>query len=147
MYIIPHCRIRWSKDGRTPRTSRRYWNWAIRPSFRVTAANPYRLYIFLNQIKIPIQQIPTYQWYKVTYLKKRQIQLKRRWLKECQIKTSSSHHRFYIGGFEGGYQSLVIVDARLIHLADAVRQNSGPRDGETIMRHLGNTPHNNDASL
>ena len=43
------------------------------------------------------------------------------WRKEeFQFKILSSHHRFYIGGFEGGYQSLVIVDARLIHLADAV---------------------------
>ena len=61
------------------------------------------------------------------------------WRKEeFQFKILSSHHRFYIGGFEGGYQSLVIVDAWLIHLPDSVGQNARPRDGEPVVTHLKN---------
>lgn len=48
----------------------------------------------------------------------------------------SVYHRFDTSVFESRNQILVIVDARLIDLTDAVRQNASPRYGETVVRHL-----------
>ena len=47
-----------------------------------------------------------------------------------------NNHRLNVGCLQGGNQSFVVVDSGRIGRSNAVRNNSGPRDGETIVRHL-----------
>lgn len=49
-----------------------------------------------------------------------------------------ANHRLNVGHFECCNQIRVVVDTRLVDLADSVGQNPRPRDGEPVVTHLNN---------